>query len=150
MKTMKLMIFLLAAFLINGCIVRGPKYTTVEKVMTLKPGYSLKEVNEVLVSKPYDINTYDSLGSKSYVYKYRVTDRKTVPFFVRENNGKEVRGKYMDLIVYLSPNDTVIKFESRASDSGLEEKKININNIIQFFSVTVPAILILVGISQTN
>ncbi|HLP13501.1 MAG TPA: hypothetical protein VK177_16310 [Flavobacteriales bacterium] len=147
---MKIVSVLLALVILNGCLVRGPRYTTVEKVMTVKPGMSLAQVNEKLTSKPYDIHTYDSLGSKSYIYKYRVADRSTVPFFLKENNGKTVRGKYMDLVAYFSVTDTLIKLESRASDSSLEEKKIDVDKIITFFSVTVPALLVLLGLQNLN
>jgi len=136
--------------MLNGCLVRGPRYTTIEKVMTVKPGMTLAQVNQNLTSKPYDINTYDSLGSKSYIYKYRVADRATVPLFLKENNGKTVRGKYMDLVTFFSVNDTLIKFESRPSDNAHEEKKIDLDKIITFFSVTVPALLVLLGLQNLN
>lgn len=150
MNSMKIISVLLALAVLNGCLIRGPRYTTVEKILTLKPGMSLAEVNEKLTSKPYDLNTYDSIQTKSYVYKYRVADRATVPFFLKENNGKTVRGKYMDLVAYFTVGDTLIKLESRTTDSSLEEKKFDVDKLITFFSVTVPALLVLLGLKNLN
>lgn len=148
MKTIQLISFFLICVLLHSCIVRGPKYTTVEKVLQLKPGITYAETNKLLNSSPYDLNAYDSSGVRSYIYKYRVTDRKTVPFLLKENNGKEFSSKYMDLVAYFSVNDILFKFESKPTDSDLKEKRLNINNLIVFFTVTVPAVFVFLGINK--
>src|SRR3990167_9928508 len=89
-KTNKLLaIILIPTLLVQSCVVSGPKYTRVEKVMELSPGMSLQTVNAKLGIKPYDIYIYDSTGNHSYIYKYRTTDRKTVPFLLKDTNGRK-------------------------------------------------------------
>jgi hypothetical protein len=135
---------------LNGCIVSGPKYTRTEKVMELKLGMSLDEVNQHLGIKPYYIKSYDSIGERSFVYKYRVTDRKTVPFLVKETNGIESIGKYMDLVTYYTKSDTLYKLESKLTETEIKEKKLNINTLITAITVTVPSILVYLGITNSK
>ena len=150
MNLLKISSFLLISVMLNACIVHGPRYTTVDKVLKLKTGLTLNEVNSLLVSKPYDLYIFDSLGNKSYIYKYRVTDRKTVPFLLKENNGKEITGRYMDLVAYFTSFDTLYKLESRPTDSEIKEKRVNINNVLTFLTVTVPSVLLVLGITKLN
>lgn len=77
----------------QSCIVSGPKFANVDKVMELKPGMTFEQVNTHLGIGPYDLHEFDSIGRRSYVYKYRVMDRKTVPFLLKETNGIKSRGK---------------------------------------------------------
>jgi hypothetical protein len=145
-----LIIILIPAMLIQSCIVSAPKYTHVEQVMQLKPGMSMDSVNSTLGIKPYDIDVYDSTGYRSFIYKYRTTDRKTIPFRLKETNGKEKIGKYMDLVAFFDSTDVAYRFESRSTDSKVDQKKFNINTIVTIVTVVVPALLVYLGIQKTK
>jgi len=95
------LVFVVCAF--NSCIVNAPRYTTVEKVLSLKIGQTGEEVAEILGTVPYN---FILLTDSEYtvLYKYRVTDRTTVPFFMKPNNGKSIRGKYVNLLVTYGKN----------------------------------------------
>lgn len=145
-----LVIALIPSLFIQSCIVSAPKYTHVEQVMQLKPGMSMDTVNQRLGVKPYDIDIYDSTGYRSFIYKYRTTDRKTVPFMLKETNGKKKIGKYMDLVAYYDSTDIAYRFESRSTDSKVDQKKFNINVWVTIVTVVVPSLLVYLGIQKTN
>ena len=145
-----LVVILIPVMSIQSCIVSAPKYTHVEQVMQLKPGMSMDSVNSRLGIEPYDIDIYDSTGYRSFVYKYRTTDRKTVPFRLKETNGKEKIGKYMDLVAFYDPENIAYRFESRSTDSRVEQRKFNINVIVTIVTVIVPALLVYLGIQKTK
>lgn len=145
-----LTIILIPGMLIQSCIVSAPKYTHVEQVMELKPGMTLDSVNSKLGITPYDFHIYDSTGYRSYIYKYRTTDRKTIPFRLKETNGKEKIGKYMDLVAYFDSTDVAYRFESRSTDSQVTQKKFNVNTIVTIVTVVVPALLVYLGIQKTT
>jgi hypothetical protein len=145
-----LAILLIPAIFLQACIVSAPKYTHVEQVMQLKTGMSLDTVNQRLGIKPYDIDIYDSTGYRSFVYKYRTTDRKTIPFMLKETNGKKKIGKYMDLVAYYDSTDIAYRFESRPTDSKVDQKKFNINAVVTIITVIVPALLVYLGIQNTK
>ena len=145
-----LSIVLIPALVMQSCIVSGPKYTHVENVMQLSPGMTMDTVNSRLGIKPYDINVYDSTGNHSYIYKYRTTDRKTVPFLLKETNGRKSIGKYMDLVAYYDSTNVAYRFESRTTDSKLDEKKLNVNTIVTIITVIVPTVLVYLGIKKTE
>ena len=141
---------LIPALLIQSCIVSAPKYSHVEQVMQLKIGMSKDSVSSRLGIEPYDIDIYDSTGYRSYVYKYRTTDRKTIPFRLKETNGKEKIGKYMDLVAYFDSTDIAYRFESRPTDSKVDQKKFNVNAIVTIVTVIVPALLVYLGIQKSS
>lgn len=145
-----LSIVLIPALVMQSCIVSGPKYTHVENVMQLSPGMTMDTVNSRLGIKPYDINVYDSTGNHSYIYKYRTTDRKTVPFLLKETNGRKSIGKYMDLVAYYDSTNVAYRFESRTTDSKLDEKKLNVNTIVTIITVIVPTVLVYLGIKKSE
>lgn len=145
-----LAIALIPSLFIQSCIVSAPKYTHVEQVMQLKTGMSMDSVNSKLGIEPYDIDIYDSTGYRSYIYKYRTTDRKTIPFFLKETNGKRKIGKYMDLVAYYDSTNIAYHFESRLTDSKVDQKKFNINSFVIIITVVVPALLVYLGIQKTN
>lgn len=147
-KIINPLIFLFLVVVAQACIVSGPKFTRVEKVLTLKTGMTKNEVDKHLGIEPYDLNFYDSSGNYSVIYKYRVTDRKTLPFLLKDTNGVKSRGKYMDLIAYYDINDVAYRLESRKTDSKLKETKVNINSIITAITVTLPAVLVYLGITK--
>lgn len=107
-------------------------------------------VNQRLGIKPYDIDIYDSTGYKSFIYKYRTTDRKTLPFMLKETNGKKKIGKYMDLVAYYDSTDIAYRFESRPTDSKVDQKKFNINVWVTIVTVVVPSLLVYLGIQKTK
>lgn len=145
-----LIILLIPSLLIQSCIVSAPKYSHVEHVMQLKIGMSKDSVSSRLGVEPYDIDIYDSTGYRSFVYKYRTTDRSTIPFRLKETNGKEKIGKYMDLVAYFDSTDIAYRFESRPTDSKVDQKKFNINAIVTIVTVIVPALLVYLGVQSTK
>ncbi len=150
-KGHQLLTFILVPTLfIQSCVVSGPKYTHVENVMELSPGMSLQTVNAKLGIQPYDIYIYDSTGNRSYIYKYRTTDRKTVPFLLKETNGRKSIGKYMDLVAYYDSVDVAYRFESKPTDSKLDEKRLNVNTIVTIITVIVPTVLVYLGIKKDS
>lgn len=141
---------LVLAFLVQSCVVTGPKYTHVESVLKLKPGMSKAEVNDSLGLGPYDLHHYDSTGSYAVIYKYRVTDRRTVPFLLKETNGMKAKGKYMDLIAYYDSSDVAYRFVSQRSESKLKESRLDINSVLTAVTITVPSILVYLGIMNSE
>ncbi len=146
--TRLLTLLLIPALLIQSCIVTAPKYTHVEQVMELEPGMTKDSVNAKLGIKPYDINIYDSLGNHSYIYKYRTSDRRTLPFLLKETNGKKITGRYVDLIAYYDTADVAYKFESKPTDSKIDEKKLNVNTLVTIVTVIVPTVFVYLGIKK--
>ena len=129
----------------SSCIIHGPRYSRVEKVLELRIGMHYKEVNSVLATGPYDLKSIDSLGNRTLIYKYRVTDRRTLPFLLKENNGQSIRGKFVDLYATFNVKDTLKDLYAMRSESELKEKKLNINTLLTFLTVTAPAFLIYLG-----
>jgi len=63
-------------------------------------------------------------------------------------NGKEVIGKYGQLAVAFSNNDKLIRITSCPEyRDTLEKTKINFENVILFITLTLPVILIYLGLS---
>jgi len=63
-------------------------------------------------------------------------------------NGKEVLGKYSQLAVAFSNNDKLIRITSCPEyPDTLEKTKINFENVILFITLTLPVILIYLGLS---
>lgn len=145
-----LALILILALFIQSCIVSAPKYSHVEQVMELQVGMTKDSVDSKLGVKPYDIDIYDSTGYRSFVYKYRTMDRKTIPFRLKETNGKEKIGKYMDLVAYYDTANVAYRFESRPTDSKVDQKKFNVNAIVTIVTVVVPALLVYLGINKSK
>ena len=141
---------LIPAIFLQSCIVSAPKYTHVEQVMQLKTGMFIDTVNKIIGITPYDMDFYDYTGYRSFIYKYRTTDRKTVPFMLKETNGKRKIGKYMDLVAYYDSTDIAYRFESRPTDSKVDQKKFNINILVTIVTVVVPSLLVYLGIQKTQ
>lgn len=145
-----LAIVMVPVMILQSCVVSGPKYTHVEKVMQLSPGMTMDTVNSRLGILPYDINVYDSSGNHSYIYKYRTTDRKTVPFLLKETNGRKTMGKYVDLVAYFDSTNVAYRFESRTTDSKLDEKRLNVSTIVTIITVIVPTVLVYLGVKKSE
>lgn len=116
MKTTKNLIVVFVLILITqSCIVTSPKYTTIDKVVQIKIGMSLSELEELLEIPIYDLYLINENDEKTIVYNYRVFDRKVPIKIMTPNNGKKTLGKYDKLIVTLSKDNKVIKVESTSA-----------------------------------
>jgi hypothetical protein len=119
----------------------------VEKVLTVNLGMTVEEVSNILGIPPYDIKSRTD-SSFILIYKYRVADRRTIPFIVTPTNGMKWRGKYVDLFITYSPMGRVTSINSCSDceDSENVQKKIDIDftSIITLITVSIPAILILI------
>jgi len=143
--------FVVAVLFLSSCIVQSPKYTSLEQVTLLHLGMTKAEVEEKLDLKPYDLKAYTD-NSKSFIYVYRVIDRKTLSFHTKPTNGREVRGRYVQLFITYSKDDKVINIEScpECPDNLMKQTKIDLEKIFLFVTVTLPVILIYVGLKQAN
>ena len=56
----------------------------------------------------------------------------------------------MDLIAYFTVGDTLYKLESKPTDLEIKEKRVDINNVLTFLTVTVPSVLLVLGITRLN
>jgi hypothetical protein len=81
------------------------------------------------------------------MYKYRLTDRRTVPLFLKDTNGKEIRAKFSDLYCTFDKNEILISLYSQKSESELKEHRFNINSFLTLLTVSVPAFLVYLGIT---
>lgn len=132
---------------LTSCIVQSPKYSTLEKVMTLHIGMSKMQVEETLGIKPYNIKAYNDTNNV-FVYVYRPTERKTLSFNTNPANGKETIGKYLQLEVTYSKDNKVISIEScnLCPDNLVTTSTIDFEQIFIFITVTLPVILIFIGL----
>ena len=142
-------VFILTGF--TSCIVRAPQYSRVEKVLTLKQGMTKEEVSTVLGIQPYNIVSMNDTGETVLLYKYRVTNRSIVPFFLNETNGHKVRGKYVNLLVTYNKDGKVKSMETcvDCDETIIEEKRVDPDKIITLITVTLPAIMIYLGLKST-
>ncbi|MBL7911245.1 MAG: hypothetical protein JNJ41_09355 [Bacteroidia bacterium] len=137
--------------LFSSCLVKAPRYTTAEKVFDLKLGMSKEEVSTALNVKPYYLKSLVDTQSV-LMYKYRVTDRAVLPFLLKENNGKSVKGKYVNLMVSYNIHEKATKIEScnKCDESAIEEKKFDVNKLVTFLTVTLPVVLVFLGIQYAG
>jgi hypothetical protein len=146
---MKNQIFYVAVIILflTSCFVQSPKYTTLDHVMSLQLGMTKAQVEKNLEVQPYDLKAYTDT-SNVYIYVYRVTDRRTFSFNTNPLNGKEVKGKYVQLAVTYSLDGKVICIESCSlcPDNLVTTSKIDFNKVIVFVTVTLPVLLIYFGL----
>ena len=135
--------------LFTSCIVQSPKYTTLEKVISLQLGMSKTEAEETLGVKPYDLKAYTDT-SDVFIYVYRVNDRKTFSFTTKQVNGRKSTGKYVQLEVAYSKKGKVINIEScnTCTDNLVNVNKIDFSGIFVFVTVTLPVLLIYFGLKK--
>jgi hypothetical protein len=137
------LIFLLFGIFMTGCIVQAPKYTKIEQVLDLKLGMTQQEVSSLLKITPYDLKRVDSSGYV-LIYKYRVTERSTIPLFMKPANGIRATGKWVDLFITYSPEGKITSISS-CSDCGateVKEKRIDMTTLITLIALIAPSILI--------
>lgn len=117
------------------------------QVMSLHIGMSRVEVEKVLGVKPYNLKSNNDT-SIVFIYVYRVTERKTLSFNTEPVNGTVVKGKYMQLEVTYSKDDAVINIESCnwCPDNLVATSKIDFGKIFVFITITLPVILIYIGL----
>jgi hypothetical protein len=132
---------------LSSCIVNAPKYSTVEKVLSLKLNMSQDEVNSALGIPPYNFK-FMSDSEVVLLYKYRVRDRTTLPFLLKQSNGKKVLGRYVNLMITYDKAGRSKKMEScdDCDETIIEEKKVNIDKVITLLTVTLPIVLVYLGI----
>jgi hypothetical protein len=145
----KIIIVVSALFIFTSCIVQSPKYTTLQKVLSLQIGMSKTEVEQTLGLTPYDLKAYTDT-SNVFIYIYRTTDRKTLSFYTKFTNGRKAIGKYVQLQITYSKKDKVINIEScnMCPDNLVKVDKINFSGIIVFLTVTLPVLLIYLGLKK--
>jgi hypothetical protein len=144
-----LLIAIFTFLFFTSCIVQSPKYTTFEKVMTLKLGMSKAEVEDKLGLQPYNLKSVSDT-SDVFIYVYRLNDRKTLYLDTKPVNGKTTMGKYTQLAVAYSKDDKVINIESctLCPDNLVTVNKIDVEKIILFATGTLPVILIYLGLQS--
>ena len=140
------------SLLLTSCITQSPKYTSLDQVMSLDVGMTKAQVEERLRLAPYDIkSTTDS--TNSYIYVYRTIERRTFPIYTEERNGRKALGKYVQLFVtYSKKNDKAIHIETCSyCPNDLDHNiKVDFEKIILFITVTLPVILVYVGLKQAK
>jgi hypothetical protein len=78
-KSLRLISFLAFLCFFTSCKLSkytAPHFTDLDKILALKPGLSLNEVNDVLKIKPYDIVYSHDKSKMLLIYNYRVKDRR--------------------------------------------------------------------------
>ncbi len=144
----KFILPIFCVLLLGSCIVQSPKYTSLDKVISLELGMTKEQVEEILGVAPYDIKASND-SNRSYIYVYRLTDRRTLSFHTQPTNGKEVIGKYMQLQVAYSYANKVTKIESCSTclDNLVNTKKLDFQKLIVFVTITLPVILVFIGLN---
>jgi hypothetical protein len=144
------LLYLVSALLLLcfcSCVVTAPRYSTSDKVFTLKLGMTKDDVAQALDVQPYYL--YSMTDSTTVLlYKYRVTDRTTLPILLKQNNGKSVLGKYINLLVTYNSKGLSTKLETSTTCdiTTVATDKLNISEVITFITVTLPVVLLFVGI----
>lgn len=107
------------------------------------------QVEEHLGLKPYNLKAIND-SSHTYIYVYRLTDRKTLPFNTKPLNGKEALGKYTQLAITYSNADKLLSVESctLCPDNLVTTSKIDFEKVIVFVTVTFPVLLIYFGLKN--
>lgn len=117
--------------------------------MSLHPGMTKTEVDEALGIKPYDLKGATDTTT-TLIYIYRVIDRKTVSFMTKPTNGRKSTGKYVQLEVTFSNENKVVSMNScnLCPDNLVTRSKVNFEKVITFITVTLPVILVYVGLQN--
>ena len=147
---MKINILLYSTLLlmsISSCIVQSPMYATFDKVMELQVGMTRQMVEDKLDIPPYDLQMQDD-SSTTYIYVYRVEERRTVYLNTLPKNGKVVKGRYVQLSVTYSKANRVTKMETCDACGAIltTTRKLDFNKISLFVTATLPVILIYFGL----
>lgn len=149
MKTLQYISVAALFLFLASCMTEAPKYAKVEQVLTLKPGMTKQEISETLNIPPYDIKMHND-SSEVLIYKYRVTDRRHLSLFLKPTNGVAVSGKYVDLFVTYSRDGKATNIESCSGCGETKPNtfKLDFNRVMNFITVTTPALLLYIGLSS--
>lgn len=117
--------------------------------MRLQVGMTKVQVENILCLEPYNIKLFTDT-SKTFVYVYRMVDRKTLTIHTNTVNGSETLGKYTQLFVSYNTDDKVVSIESciTCEDDLVSTKKVDIQKVIAFVTVTLPVLLIYFGLKE--
>jgi len=142
-----LLVVLAMMMLCTSCIVQSPRYATIGQVLTLELGMTQNEVEEVLGIGPYDLKSQDD-SLRTLIYVYRVDDRRTLSLLTKARNGKASKGKYVQLNIAYSKDGRVVRIEScsMCPENLVVTTAIDFEKILGFLMVTVPSLLLLVGL----
>ena len=134
---------------LTSCIVQSPKFATLQQVMSLQLGMTREKVEEILGVPPYDLKSFTDTTSV-FIYVYRVNDRKTLSFITKPTNGHKRLGKYVQLMIAYSKHDKAISIESCSlcPDNLVVKDKIDFEKIFVFLTVTLPVILLYIGLTK--
>ncbi len=146
MKIQSVILIIIGLFF-SSCIVQSPKYTSLEKVMKLKPGMTKTEVEKELGIQPYNVKLVNDTMNV-FVYVYRVVDRKTLSIYTTPVNGRRALGKHMQLSAAYNKNDILINIESciECSNDLVNLSKVDFQKITMFITVTLPVVLLYIGL----
>lgn len=116
-----------------------PYYTEPAKIVKLKNGMTLTQINSVLGIEPYDVYHMQDDGNTVLVYKYRIKERK-----IEVTNGEDLTNEASqtsgtvyyteEFKVYILLQDG--KLQSLITDAGRRDSKyiLIVNNTIQLVS----------------
>ena len=135
--------------LLTSCIIQSPKYAKLSQVMSLQLGMTRELVEEILGVQPYDLKAFTDTTSV-FIYVYRVNDRKTLSFNTKPTNGNKRLGKYVQLMIAYSKDNKAISIESCSlcPDNLVIKDKVDFEKIFVFLTVTLPVILIYIGLTK--
>jgi len=139
----------LTMLLLTSCIIQSPKYAKLSQVMSLQLGMTRELVEEILGVQPYDLKAFTDTTSV-FIYVYRVNDRKTLSFNTKPTNGNKRLGKYVQLMIAYSKDNKAISIESCSlcPDNLVIKDKVDFEKIFVFLTVTLPVILIYIGLTK--
>jgi hypothetical protein len=147
------MMYVLGILVLCGfcsCVVTAPRYSTSDKVFTLKIGMTEDEVAAALGVSPYYLKS-ETDSETILLYKYRVTDRTTLPVFMGPTNGKSVLGKFVNLLVTYDSKGVSKKFETctTCDETTIATHKLDVGAVITFLTITLPWIVLFLGFKTT-
>jgi len=132
----------------TSCLVKHPEYASYDQVMALEPGMSYAQLSDSLGIKPNYVKE-DGLGEfKIYVYKYRLCEIRRIPIIMRRNTGVETEGDFVDLLVTVNGDGTVVHLETCTDCAPSDENTtiIDFDSLIRgittMLTVTLPALLV--------
>jgi hypothetical protein len=130
MSKILIMILLLNISLLIGCASRtgwiAPPYTNVEKILNIRPGMTLSEVNMTLGIDPFDVYYIYSDGSFLLVYNYRlkyrmidesIINKETIRNEQAQTVGEPIYPDYSSRL-YVKFKDNIV--QSLITDAGKE------------------------------
>lgn len=111
----------IALFTIASCSdkVTAPRFTYVEKIVQVKPGYDLTQVKNILGTEPYDMYVDQSSGKVIYIWLYKHNERWVSSKLLDKKEGAiagDDRVKVQSTLYCIFDNDYVL--ESISTEAG--------------------------------